>query len=137
MNEATNNLIRLSWAKASAAHADTARLFYGKLFKIAPDTRALFKNDMSQQGRKLVATLSFIIDNLSDLETLVPAAQDLAVRHVAYDVRPEHYGAVAEALVWALKQLQGSEFDAETEQAWSDILQVLGDVMIAAGYPET
>ena len=135
MNEASTTLIRQSWATASAAHVDTARLFYGKLFKIAPDTRPLFKNDMAQQGRKLIATLSFIIDHLTELDTLVPAAQDLAVRHLAYDVRPEHYSAVSEALVWSLKQLLGAEFDAKTEQAWVEVLGVLEKVMIEAAYP--
>lgn len=136
MDQDTLNLIRESWAKAASAHVDTARLFYGKLFKIAPDTRALFKNDLAQQGRKLIATLSFIVDHLVDLDTMVPAAQDLAIRHLAHDVKAEHYSAVSEALVWTLRQLLGSEFDAKTEKAWVDVLEVLEGVMIAAAYPD-
>ncbi|MGB0854530.1 MAG: globin domain-containing protein [Pikeienuella sp.] len=136
MDQDTVNLIRESWAKAAAAHVDTARLFYGKLFKIAPDTRALFKNDLAQQGRKLVATLSFIIDHLADIDTLVPAAQDLAIRHLSYDVKSEHYSAVGESLVWTLRQMLGADFDAATEKAWVDVLGVLEGVMIEAAYPE-
>lgn len=130
----TNDLIRATWAKASAAHVDTARLFYGKLFKIAPETRVLFTKDMRQQGRKLIATLGFIIDHLTDTEALVPAAQELAIRHVGYNVEARHYAAVSEALIWTLNQLLGAEFTDEAEQAWIDVLSVLENVMIEAAY---
>ena len=39
-------------------------MFYGRLFEIAPETKALFKGDMSEQGRKLMATLAVVIGAL-------------------------------------------------------------------------
>ena len=76
MSTETQDLVRQTWAKAAAAHIDMARLFYGRLFKIAPETRSLFKTDIQQQGRKLVATLAFVIDHLSDEDALASAARD-------------------------------------------------------------
>lgn len=137
MDHSTTVIVRETWAKAAAAHVDLARLFYGRLFTIAPETRALFKNDMDAQGRKLVATLAFVIDNLSDEETLVPAAEDLAVRHLEYNVEAEHYGAVAEALLWTLDELLGAGFDEDAKAAWTETLNSLAEVMIAAAYPKT
>ena len=135
MEDVTQALVRETWAKAAAAHVDMARLFYGRLFRIAPETRALFTSDMDQQGRKLVATLGFVIDHLSDEETLVPAAQDLAIRHLAYDVQKSHYDAVAEALIWTLSELLGSDFTEDAVNAWTETLTVLAKVMTDAAYP--
>ena len=36
---------------------DEALEFYGRLFELDPSVRALFKNDMKDQGRKLMAML--------------------------------------------------------------------------------
>ncbi|MEL7463855.1 MAG: globin domain-containing protein [Pseudomonadota bacterium] len=137
MERSSKVIVRETWAKAAAAHVDLARLFYGRLFTIAPETRVLFKNDMDVQGRKLVATLAFVIDNLSNEETLAPAAEDLALRHLEYNVKAEHYGAVAEALLWTLDELLGSGFDEDAKAAWTETLNALAGIMIAAAHPET
>ena len=131
------DLVRQTWAKAAAAHIDMARLFYGRLFKIAPETRSLFKTDTQQQGRKLVATLAFVIDHLSEEEALVSAARDLAIRHVTYNVEKTHYAAVGEALLWTLEELLGADYTPEVHAAWKEIYSALEAIMIEAAYPET
>jgi len=129
------DLIRATWAQAAAAQADMARLFYGRLFTIAPETRKLFKTDMKQQGLKLVATLGFVIDNLANPEALKPAAEDLAVRHLNYEVEKYHYAAVSQSLLWTLEELLGAAYTPEVAKAWTDILAVLEDIMVKAAYP--
>ena len=131
------DLVRETWAKAAAAHIDMSRLFYGRLFKIAPETKPLFKADMAQQGRKLVATLAFVIDHLSDNKTLVGAAQDLAVRHLNYNVEKHHYALVGEALLWTLEELLGAEYTPEVAKAWSDVYTSLETIMTDAAYSES
>lgn len=135
MEDRATVLVRETWAKAAAAHVDMARLFYGRLFRIAPDTKSLFRNDMDQQGRKLVATLGFVIDHLSDEATLAPAARDLAIRHLNYNVEKEHYDAVAEALLWTLEELLGAAYTPEAAAAWTAILGQVSKVMTDAAYP--
>ena len=39
-----------------------------------------------------------------------PDRSDLARRHVAYGVQPEHYALVGSALLWTLEQGLGDEF---------------------------
>ncbi len=112
-----------------------ARLFDGRLFKIAPETRVLFSTDMDQQGRKLVATLGFVVDHLSDEATLVPAAQDLAIRHLNYNVKKEHYAAVGASLLWTLEELLGGGFTPEVANAWTEIFTTIETVMTEAAYP--
>lgn len=135
MEENTQDVVRRTWARAAAAHVDMTRLFYGRLFIIAPETRALFRKDVDQQGRKLVATLGFVIDHLADEATLLPAARELAIRHLDYDVKKEHYTAVGSSLLWTLEELLGSDFTDEVKSAWSEVYRRIETVMTDAAYP--
>ena len=64
-----------------------AALFYGRLFEIAPDVKPLFRGDMTEQGRKLMAMLGVVVNSIDKLEAILPAASALAKRHVDYGVK--------------------------------------------------
>ena len=59
-----------------------AGMFYGRLFEIAPEVRPLFKGDMAEQGRKLMATLA-VVDRL----VAQPADNPPAVEHAGEEAR--------------------------------------------------
>jgi len=100
-------IVRRSWTKVAPIAPMAAQVFYGRLFRIAPGTRPLFASDVTAQGRKLIMTLGFVVDHLDRPDTLVPAAQELAIRHVGYKVTAEHYAPVGDALLWSLGELLG------------------------------
>ncbi|MEM6486671.1 MAG: globin domain-containing protein [Pseudomonadota bacterium] len=127
-------IIRATWARCAPVAPMAARLFYGRLFRIAPETRALFAEDIKAQGAKLTATLGFVVDHLDRAETLAPAARDLAVRHVDYNVTAAQYAPVGEALIWALKELLGRAFGARERAAWLAAYTALSTMMIEAAY---
>jgi hemoglobin-like flavoprotein len=81
-----------------------AAIFYGRLFEIAPAVKPLFRGDMTEQGRKLMATLGVVVNSLGNLEAVLPAASALAKRHVDYGVKAEDYTPVGAALLWTLQQ---------------------------------
>lgn len=130
-----NERIRATWVLAVTDRERTARVFYANLFRLDATTKPLFVGDLELQGRKLVQTLSFIVDHLEDLDVLVPAARDLAINHVGYGVTAEQYASVGTALIETLRQLLGSSFSPEDEKAWVDTYETLADVMIRAAYP--
>ena len=111
-------LVQSSFEKVAPIASDAAALFYRRLFDMAPGVRPLFKGDMSDQGRKLMATLGAVIHSLDQLDAVLPAARLLAIRHVDYGVRPEHYEPVGAALLWTLEQGLGADFTPETADAW-------------------
>lgn len=127
--------MRRSWAKAAAAGDLVGQIFYSKLFEIAPESRAMFPDAIDDQARKLLQTLNWIVDHLDDAETLVPATEDLAIRHVRYGVTAEHYPAVGEALIATLRQGLGPEFSSEDEAAWLRVYAQLSGIMTSAAYP--
>ena len=76
-----------SFAKVVPISEQAAALFYGRLFEIAPEVKPLFRGDMKEQGRKLMATLAVVVNGLGNLAAILPAASALAKRHVSYGVK--------------------------------------------------
>ena len=128
-------LVQQSFEKVAPIADQAAKLFYERLFVTMPHLRSMFKNDIDAQGRKLMATLGTVVSNLHQLDTVLPAARDLAIRHVGYGVRPEHYEPVGGALLWTLEQGLGPDFTRETAEAWRAAYSALSAEMIAAAYP--
>lgn len=128
------DLVQSSFAKVAPLGDEAGRIFYGRLFNIAPEVRPLFRGDLDEQARKLVMMLATVVNGLKDLDTVVPAARDLAVRHVDYGVAAEHYAPVGEALIWTLNEGLGDDFTDETREAWLAAYGALSNEMIAAAY---
>ena len=122
-------LIKVTWDKVFPIADKAAELFYGKLFELDPELKPLFSGDMTEQGKKLMSTINLVVEGLENLEELVPAVQDLGVRHVGYGVKDEHYDTVAEALLWTLGQGLGDDFTDEVKEAWTAAYVVLATTM--------
>lgn len=130
-----HNRIRNTWAQAAALSDEVARLFYANLFRLDASTKPLFVGDLELQGKKLVETLGFIVDHLDDPDALLPAARDLAIRHVSYGVTAPQYATVGAALIKTLQQVLGPMFTAEDEAAWGSVYGGLAEAMVQAAYP--
>jgi nitric oxide dioxygenase len=81
-----------------------ADLFYNRLFEIEPSTREMFSDDVTEQGKKLMAALATVVGGLTDPETIIPTVQDLGVAHLGFGVEDWHYDIVGQALIWTLEQ---------------------------------
>ena len=136
MNERHIHLVQESFERASRIGAHMAATFYAELFAIDPALRAMFKGDMIVQGQKLMNTLRFVVENLRQSETLLPAARALAIKHLDYGVEAQHYAHVGVALMRTMKHELGAEFTPEAHQAWRAAYQTLADAMIGAAYPQ-
>jgi hemoglobin-like flavoprotein len=118
-----------SFAKVRPIAGTAADLFYGRLFEIAPQVRALFPEDMAEQKQKLMAMLGLAVANLAHPETVVPALQDLGRKHVAYGTQAAHYEPVGAALLWTLEQGLGPNFTPEVREAWTETYALVARVM--------
>jgi hemoglobin-like flavoprotein len=126
--------IQDSFAKVVPIAEQAAALFYGRLFEIAPAVKPLFRGDMAEQGRKLMATLAFVVNGLGNLETILPAASALAKRHVDYGVNAADYAPVGAALLWTLERGLGAQWTPELAAAWAAAYGVLSEFMIGEAY---
>jgi hemoglobin-like flavoprotein len=125
-------MVSSTWKQVVPISEKAAELFYGKLFELDPDLKPMFKGDMTEQGRKLMSMINTAVNNISNVEKIIPALQDLGKRHVDYGVTDDHYGTVAAALLWTLEQGLGEAFTEEVKQAWTETYMTLANVMIEA-----
>ena len=124
-------VVRDTWAKASADPAAAAALFYGKLFETAPAVKPLFTTDMQEQGRKLMQMIGIAVNNMEDVGKIVPALIELGERHEKYGAEDDHYPVVGEVLIDTLKTALGDEFTDEADQAWAKTYAAVASVMLS------
>lgn len=122
-------LVQSTWQRVLPIKEQAASLFYNRLFDLDPALKPLFKADIAEQGRKLMAMINAAVTGLSRLEQIVPAVQDLGRRHVRYGVKDKHYDTVAAALLWTLEQGLGETFTPAAKEAWTTAYTLLASTM--------
>ena len=124
--------VQESFAKVEPIAEDAAVMFYNRLFEMDPKLRPLFKEDMADQRKALMSTLKVAVKGLTNLPSIVPAVQELGVRHAGYGVKENDYDTVGAALLWTLEQGLGEDFTDAVKSAWSEVYNLLANTMIDA-----
>jgi len=126
-------LVQRSFRSVVPIADQAATLFYNRLFEIAPETRPLFADDIRRQKKKLIQMLAWVVANLHQLDSILPAIQDLGQRHAGYEVQPSFYEPVGAALIWSLEHGLGrGAFTDEIRAAWLAAYTILSGTMIEA-----
>jgi hemoglobin-like flavoprotein len=127
-------LVQESFSKVAPISEQAAVLFYDRLFEVAPAVKSMFPADLTEQRKKLMATLAVVVNGLTNLESVLPAASALAKRHVSYGAKPEHYPVVGGALLWTLEKGLGAAWTPELAAAWTAAYGTLSGYMISEAY---
>mgnify|MGYP001816078312 FL=1 len=125
-------LVQESFKKVEPIAPQAADIFYGRLFEIAPEVRPMFPEDMSGQKDKLMSMLATAVNNLHQVDVIIPAVQDLGRKHVDYGVVDDHYQPVGEALIYTLEKGLGDELTPPVKEAWLATYTTLQNVMTEA-----
>lgn len=128
------DLVQSSFAKVAPIADAAAKIFYARLFEIAPQVKPLFRTELVEQGKKLMTTLAVVVNGLKNPDAIIPEAKKLAVRHLDYGVKAEHYVPVGEALIYTLEQGLGDAFTEDVKDAWVATYVMVSNVMIDAAY---
>jgi methyl-accepting chemotaxis protein len=132
LTEEQIRLVQTTFAMIEPIADDAAVMFYDRLFELDPSLKPLFSEDLTTQRKALMSTLKVAVKGLSDLDSIVPAVQQLGQRHAGYGVKDEDYNSVAQALLWTLEQGLGGEFTEDVKSAWTEVYMLLAGVMIDA-----
>lgn len=132
LSPAERRLVRQSFLSAQEYSTALTKLFYGRLFEVAPGVRGLFRVSIEEQSRKLLEMLRTVVESLDQFEQLRPRLEELGRKHVEYGARPEHYDVLRQALLWTLAQALGLEFDPQTRAAWDKLLRSISATMLDA-----
>lgn len=122
-------LVKTTWAQVVPIKEKAAELFYGKLFELDPEVKPLFKDNIVEQGKKLMMAINTVVNSLDKIETMVPIIQDMGRRHAGYGVKSQHYDTVGAALIWTLDTGLGPAFTPEVKEAWVGAYTLLATVM--------
>ena len=124
-------LVKKTWVMVVPIADTAAELFYGRLFELEPSYRAMFKNDMAEQGKKLMKTINIAVEALDDVEPLIPVLKQMGADHAGYGVVDRDYNVVGAALLWTLEKGLGDVFTDEVKNAWAAVYEVLANTMKA------
>ena len=89
---------------------------------------------------KLLADLGYIQISTGDLlrEEIASESElgkeiaELALRHVQYGTKPEHYEIVGDALLWTIEKALGKDWNDDVKTAWTLCYSTLSNSMIEA-----
>lgn len=120
MTERQMLLVKESWQLVLDNQQEVASAFYEKLFQLNPDLRSMFTKDMRHQGLKLMAMLTMVVQSLPDFDDIQDELKVLSKLHAqVYEVTPEDYDTVGQALLITLQTGLGDRFTPELKEAWT------------------
>ncbi|MEJ2861232.1 FAD-binding oxidoreductase [Actinomycetospora sp. OC33-EN07] len=129
-------LIRTSFNAVSHRTDELGSLFYGLLFRIAPETRDLFPVTMELQRTRLLRALVHVVQMVDRPDELSVFLRQLGRDHRKFGVIGEHYDKVGEALLGALAEIAGPAWTREVEDAWTGAYELVAQIMREAADAE-
>lgn len=129
--------IRESFALLAPRGGELISRFYEILFRRSPEVVPLFEGvDMAKQRQQLLASLVSVVENIERPERLVPILSAMGRRHQRYGALPDHYSAVARAMLASMRELAGDQWRPEIGDAWERVLTQVAQTLLS-GYSQT
>jgi hemoglobin-like flavoprotein len=126
------DLIRKSFDAMWPMRGDIAELCYGRFFELAPDARDLFPSDMERQRAKLMDMIAALVGSLDQRALFQSLVTHSARRHARFGVRPSHYEALGEALMWSLERKFGASLTPDLRASWRALYAMVQVEMLRA-----
>lgn len=138
-----------SWAKLKTINdydIIAGTKLFRELFRKCPETKILFgfpvdldmDSDMMMKSRRFQTHAKYFIEMLDKALCMVEAKQldenmrSLGELHNGYGVKPEFFPVMGVALIAALKDTLGADWNQDIEAAWGDVYEQLSSSMVAA-----
>ncbi len=119
-------------APTEAAKQACGTEFYTTLLRLHPEVEPLFaQTDREVQAKKLMATLSLVVQVLKKPEVLASTARRLGHRYQEVGVRAEHSPMVAEALLATFASRLAEQWTTEMQAAWTEAYEAIVSLMVA------
>lgn len=131
-------VVRTSFNHVAAVKFEAAALFYGRLFRIAPELEGVLGADLPAQTSRTMAGLSWLVaalDRPEDVAGFVAELAALAELQRGFDAG-RHYQKIGEALLWTLRQVMGAACTRKVATAWAQVYGRLAGAMIETGYED-
>lgn len=120
-------LVKHTFTHIAPNHDIVARLFYDKLFEIAPHLQTMFTHSMDMQRAKVMQMLAALVAAMDDPTHFSRMARELGKRHIDYGVVREQYALVGQALMWALEEACPDVMNKAALDAWGAAYALMAD----------
>lgn len=115
-----------------------AARFFERLLEKNPDMTPLFQGvSLDGQQKKFFASMVLIVQSLKQPEVLEDYLRGLGSRHFHYGVTIEHYPVVIDNLLAVMAELSGDKWTPEVDDAWSQTIAKITDIMMTSREPKT
>jgi len=133
LSSSTIQTVKATVPALEAHGLDITRAMYARLFQ-DPEIRALFNQshhgETGSQPKALASAVLAYARNIDNLGVLLPAVERIAQKHAALNILPEHYPAVAQALLGAIGEVLGEAATPEILSAWGEAYWFLAELLI-------
>jgi len=126
------DLLRRSFDAIWPVRRHFADLFYRRIFELAPDVRHLFPHELEGQYFALMDMMAAIVGALDERELFQSMTIYAGQRHAGFGVKPPHFTAFGDALIWSLEQQFGASFTPKLREAWITLYDEVRNKMISA-----
>jgi len=124
--------LKASWAQAAGLGDQVAAYFYATLFSLDPQLRGLFATNMGGQRDRLLSALGHIVSHVDETDRLVPFVEQLGRDHRRFEVRPQDFPTVGQALLHTLAFGLGPDWTDQLAADWAEAYGIVSNVMIQA-----
>ena len=129
-------LVETSFRRLSRHSAETASLFFTRLFHFDPLWRSLLSNDLQIAQRRFFHHLGTIVHRLDYYDMVREYVGNLVAGHSFLAESDDHIRAFGAALFWTLEKVLGDEFTPDVYAAWMTVFVNLSYDVKAASLRE-
>ena len=104
--------------------------FYEALFAIAPETRGLFRDDLTALKLKFMNMLASLVGSVDQPMVFASILTHLGRRHRRYGVRAAHYKPVGAALLISVQVSLGARMTPQVREAWTCLYAEIEGAML-------
>jgi NAD(P)H-flavin reductase len=123
-------LLKESFALVAPQAEELAAFFYAEVFyRGGTEVTDMFPPAMTAQRDRLLAALVRIVTDVDDLDRLSGFLTGLGRDHRKFDVKPEHYDVVGQALLATLAHFAGEAWTPEVRETWAAAYALIAQVM--------
>ncbi|WJP98503.1 globin domain-containing protein [Macrococcus bovicus] len=142
LSQETREIIKATVPVLEQHGTEITSVFYAHMFEEHPELLNVFNKTNQKLGRQQTALAQTVLaaaKHIDHLEAIIPNVNQIAHKHRALEIKPEHYPIVGENLIYAIKKVLGEAATPEIINAWTEAYGVIADVFIqmeAALYQE-
>ncbi|MCE4958079.1 globin domain-containing protein [Macrococcoides caseolyticum] len=133
LTEETKSIIKATIPVLEEHGTEITSAFYKHMFEEHPELLNVFNKTNQKLGRQQTALAQTVIaaaKHIDHLEAIIPNVNQIAHKHRALEIKPEHYPIVGENLIWAIQHVLGDAATPEIVDAWTKTYGVIADVFI-------